>query len=155
MRVEKLMTKGCASVQPDATLNEAAHLMWKHDCGALPVVDDKKAVVGIVTDRDICMCAYHEGRSLKDLRVESAMSHQVVSCTPQDDVDDVQRKMSEVQIRRMPVVDERGRLDGILTLAQMARAGQEGRARAGVSQRAVGQTLAAICRKTEGPRAEA
>lgn len=152
MKVQKIMTEACACVRPTTTLNDAACLMWEHDCGSLPVVDDSRRVVGMVTDRDICMAAYHQGKNLKELRAEDAMARDVLSCGPEDEVSDAQRVMSEAQIRRMPVVDGEGRLRGILCLAQIARASANGGSRA-ISTGGVGETLAAICEPGAGKSA--
>ena len=152
MKIEELMTKECVAVKPTSDLNDAAHQMWTHDCGALPVVDDDQRVVGMLTDRDICMCAYHQGKGLKDLAVEDAMSRKVVTCSLEDEATAAQEIMRHAQIRRLPVTDSEGHLKGILTLAQIARAGGDGKAK-GISKAQVGETLAAISRPLEAPRA--
>lgn len=138
------MTKDCVAVQPPTSLRDAAGLMWKHDCGALPVLDGPEgAVVGIVTDRDACLSAYRAGKGLGELCVTDAMTDEVVACRPEDDVDTAQRAMSKARIRRLPVVDRDGKLCGILSLAEFARAADGGAG--SPSQADVGATLAAIC----------
>jgi len=154
MKIKELMTRDCITAKPDMTLNDAAHLLWKHDCGSLPVVDEQRNVVGMVTDRDICMCAYHKGSSLKQLNVADAMSKQVLTCAEDDEISTAERAMSEAQVRRIPVVDREGRLRGLLCLAKIARASSDGNGGKEISKKKVGETLAAICQPTAGARAE-
>jgi len=76
MKAEKIMTREVASCRPDDTLNDAARIMWERDCGFVPVTaeDSGGRVVGIVTDRDLCMAAYTRGQRLADIRVGEVMS---------------------------------------------------------------------------------
>ena len=87
MNVETLMSRQPKSVLPTDSMNHAAQLMWDHDVGSVPVVDDERRVIGMLTDRDICMAAYTQGRPLRDLPVEVAMARQVISCRSDDDID--------------------------------------------------------------------
>lgn len=154
MKVQELMTEDVQVCHPSGTLEGAAQLMMEHDCGAIPVVrEGSRRVVGMLTDRDICMSAYRQGRSLKEIRVEDAMSRDVRTCAPGDDHASAEKTMRDAQVRRIPVVED-GELRGILTFAQIARAAGDGRG-AGISQDEVGSTLAAIVQPTEGPRADA
>ena len=84
MRIEQLMTKSPKSCQPSDTLSEAAQMMRDHDCGCLPVTagDGSQRVVGMITDRDICMAAQFQGRPLRELRVRDAMATDVWACNP-------------------------------------------------------------------------
>lgn len=102
------------------SLNQAAQIMWELDCGALPVVDGGGGVIGMITDRDICMAGYTRGQPLGAMRVESAMSHVVHACSPEDTLGHAARLMAERQVRRLPVI-ENGKLVGVLTLADIAR----------------------------------
>jgi len=85
MKVRDLMAYEVAACRPTDSLNIAAHLMWEYDCGCVPVVDRENVVVGIVTDRDICMGAYTQGRSLHVISVQEVMGRPVISCEPDDD----------------------------------------------------------------------
>jgi CBS domain-containing protein len=126
------------------TLNCAARLMWENDCGVLPVVGDDGRLAGVVTDRDICMSAYTQGKPLSEIPVSSAMARQVFSCHPQDSLAAAEHWMSKVQIRRMPVIDDDNRPVGVLSLNDMARSVATTRTTDGLDQEVV-QTLAAIC----------
>lgn len=149
MRVEQIMTKQVSCCSPDQTLAQAAQLMWDHDCGSLPVCTGNGAsrVVGVITDRDICMSALFKGKPLHELRVSDAMSRQLHTCRPEDSLADVEKKMREAQIRRLPVVDEQGALVGMISLADLAReaAREDTAPQKEITEMEVGDTLAAIC----------
>jgi CBS domain-containing protein len=159
MTIEPLMTRHVHYCRPDHTLDHAAAQMWDHDCGCVPVcVDDgEPRVIGMLTDRDICMAALFQGRPLRELKVADAMSRDIHVCEVDDRPEDVEVKMREIKIRRLPVTDEAGGLVGIVSLADLARAAHGRAAPSGadsVSERTVGHTLAAICEPGE-PRPSA
>jgi CBS domain-containing protein len=114
------LMKPVRSCRPGDMLNEAARLMWELDCGAVPVVNEAEHLVGIITDRDICMAAYTRGQPLAALSVENAMSRHVSAVSPKDSLESITVLMRQKQIRRIPVVDN-GRLVGIVTLADIAQ----------------------------------
>ena len=140
MKVSGLIQHGVTSCTSFDSLERAAQLMWDHDIGCLPVIDDQGHVVGIITDRDICMAAYTQGAPLWAIPVTTAMAKHVFSCTDSDDVDVVERTMSEYKIRRMPVIDDHGHPIGIISLNDIARAASLGKLPASD----VASTLAAI-----------
>jgi CBS-domain-containing membrane protein len=148
MRVQDLMTQQVYSCEPEDALERAAQLMWDHDCGCLPVCigsDDGRHAVGIITDRDVCMCTLHQGKSLAELRVRDAMATRVLSCRPSDALGQAEKIMRQGQIRRLPVLDEQGVLRGMISLADLAReAARESPDRA-LTRTEIGETLAAIC----------
>jgi CBS domain-containing protein len=123
--------------------------MWDNDCGCLPVVggNGSTEVVGMITDRDICMCGLFEGRPLGDLKVVTAMSRGVLRCRASDPVENAERIMREARVRRLPVIDDTGMLVGMITLADLAREAARERAAEApeVTDSQVEHTLAAIC----------
>ena len=119
--VRTLMSVNVRSCTPGDSLNRAAQLMWDGDCGCVPVVDDSGRVVGLITDRDICMASYTQGKSLAELPVEGFMSKQVHGCGPDESVGDALGLMTEHRLRRLPVQDVSGKLIGMLSLADVAR----------------------------------
>lgn len=123
MRVEKIMSHQAVTCSPHNTLEQAANLMWNSDCGCLPVTtgDGERHVAGIITDRDICMAALFQGKALRELRVADAMAKNVSTCRAGDDIEEVEAKMQNEQIRRLPVVDEDGAVIGIVSMADLAR----------------------------------
>jgi CBS domain-containing protein len=146
MKVESFMTQGVHVVRPQDNLAAAAKAMWEGDCGALPVVDGER-VVAMLTDRDVCMAAYMQGRRLTEIPVSVAMSKRLVTCQPEDAVDVAEERMRQHQVRRLPVVDGGQRLLGILSLNDIALVAAEESTR-GQRERVeeVGTTLAAISR---------
>lgn len=154
MRIDAVMSRDVGHCRPDDTLDQAARLMWDRDCGCVPVCTGNGAarVVGMLTDRDICMAALFTGKPLGELRVYEAMSRDVRGCGPRDRATQVERAMRERQIRRVPVVDEEGGLIGIVSLADIARASGAPREAAAVSDAEIAGTLAAICRPRGAPR---
>jgi CBS-domain-containing membrane protein len=115
------MTRTVRACAIHDTLNAAARIMWDHDCGCAPVVDAHGRLAGIVTDRDVCMAAYTQGVPLAAVPVERAMSARVISCARGDDLDTAHRLMRTHLIHRLPVVDTRGHLLGILSLSDLVR----------------------------------
>jgi len=140
MKVAELMVEEVTACSPDDALNRAAQIMWENDCGCVPVVDRAARLIAMLTDRDICMAAYTRGGTLKDLRVSAAMSSELFACKPDDDLLDAQKMMRERQVRRIPVSDDTGRLVGILSLNDVARA----IARKAVTKTAAADTLVRI-----------
>jgi CBS domain-containing protein len=147
--VSELMMSAPQTCRPTDTLNRAAELMWEHDCGCLPVVDDERRLVGMITDRDACMAAYTQGRRLEDMPVRSAMSGDVRSCHADDSLATAEHAMQQHQVRRLPVVDAERRVVGILSLNDIAVAAavEQGRGREAISRDEVATTLGAICKR--------
>lgn len=122
MRVRDIWSAPVHRVTPQDSLEHAARMMWDHDCGALPVVDQHGRLGAMITDRDVCMGAFTRGARLADLRVGDSMSRAVVSCAAEDDVVHATRLMRQHRIRRLPVIDQKGQLVGVLSLTDLARA---------------------------------
>jgi len=151
MIVEKLMTRFVATCRPEDSLQTAAQRMWDYDCGALPVVGPNAEVLGIVTDRDVCMSALMHGLPLAGVPIEWAMAREVKTIRARDSVADAERLMQEFQIRRLPVVDESMRLCGIVSLNDIALASEsvQGTQSPELGAISVEHTLASISRHRE------
>jgi CBS domain-containing protein len=121
MKVGELMSRNVRTCLPTDSINDAARIMWDSDCGCVPVVRDDGKVVGMITDRDICMAAYTQGRSLMHMTVESAASKSVVTVGEDEILRRAAELMRGAQVRRLPVVDGAGKLVGLLSLADFAR----------------------------------
>jgi CBS domain-containing protein len=150
MAVEALMTRQVASCNLDDTLEQAARIMWDHDCGWLPVcapgASERRRVVGVITDRDICMSALFKGKPLAMLRVADVMSKEVLACRASDTVKQAHELMRRGRVRRAPVLDAEGHLSGAIALADLVRQAIEStRQGRTTAQLEVGYTLAAIC----------
>ena len=137
MRVQEVMTRDPACVTPGATIREAAQLMQRENVGIIPVVDEKgtKRLVGVVTDRDIAIRVVAQGRD-GGARVSEIMStSHLATCSPNDNVDDAMEAMASEQLRRIPIIDDRGSLVGIVAQADIVRKAKDsGRAERTVEQ---------------------
>ena len=118
MKVKDVMTKSVAYVNPAATISETAQLMQQHNVGSIPVCD-QSGVVGIVTDRDIVVRSIAHGKNPQQTKVTDIMTTGVATVTPDMEMNDVAKKMSSSQIRRVPVV-ENNTLIGIVALGDVA-----------------------------------
>jgi len=145
MLVESLMTRDVEAARTESTLAEAAAVMWRRDCGIVPVTDEGGRVVGVVTDRDICMALSMRGQRAAEVRVSEVMARGVETCTPVDDVREALEAMARRQVRRLPVVDSRGRLVGVLSLNDVIRRTRKGKGGKRVSRRAALAALRAVC----------
>lgn len=120
MNVDQIMSRRVYTCSSADSLNTAAGMMWEHDCGAVPVVSETGELVGIITDRDICMAAYTQGTALQAIPVATAMAHEVYSCKASDTIEVAEQLMRTHQIRRLPVVDGGKRLVGFVSLNDLA-----------------------------------
>jgi len=118
----EVMTQEPACCEPGESITRAAEMMKQEDVGSLPVVDSRedKKLVGIVTDRDLVVKVLAGGGNVERATVRDAMTSNPTSCRETDEVDKAVQLMSERQVRRMPIVDERGRLRGIIAQADVA-----------------------------------
>jgi CBS domain-containing protein len=148
MKVQDLMTKSPACATPDQTLRDAATIMKQHDCGSLPVLDAKGRLIGVVTDRDMVVRAIATGRG-SDTTVRDVMTKDPACCASDDDVELVQRIMSEKQVRRVPVVDKDGKTVGIVSQADLARAAD---GRGAVSERDLANVVESVSKEAIGTR---
>lgn len=128
MQVRDVMTKNPSCVTPVATIREAARVMQRENVGIIPVVEESESrrLLGVVTDRDIAIRVVAEGRDGGTRVSEVMSSSRIKTCTPDDSVDDAMSAMADEQIRRIPIVDERGALVGILAQADIVRKTQDG-----------------------------
>jgi len=148
MKIQEIMQREVKACSLDDTLNTAARLMWDSDCGCVPVIatDGNGEIVGMISDRDICMAAYTQGKCLNDIPVAVAMARSVLSCKPNDDLALAEAMMREARIHRIPVVDDAGAVVGIVSLTDIARKALslgDGKVALG-TQAEIARTLAAI-----------
>jgi CBS-domain-containing membrane protein len=136
------MSRPAVICPASCSLNEAARLMWEFDCGVIPVVDDEGRIAGMVTDRDICMAAYTQGRLLAEIPVTVAMARHVVACYEHDAVESVERLMQDHQVRRIPVLDTDRRPVGVVSLNDLAR--RAARSKRHATEHEIVSTLAAV-----------
>lgn len=142
MIVKDLMRRDVRCVRLGDRLDAAARAMWEQDCGVVPVVDGNGAVVGMLTDRDVAMAAFTQGKALGDVPVTTAMARAVRTARPDDRVAAALATMASLQVRRLPVVDARGVVVGIVTANDCLRLAAA--APAALAPEAVVRALAAI-----------
>ncbi len=121
--IQEAMTSNPTTVGPTNTAAEAAQIMKSEDVGSLPIVESE-GLLGVITDRDIAIRVVAEGRG-PDTTVGEIASQDVVTVGPEQSLEDAARLMAEHQLRRLPVVEEDGRLVGILAQADIAQSGHD------------------------------
>ena len=121
MRVRDVMSRDVEHCLPSANLSEAAMVMWRHDCGIVPIVDAERRVKGVITDRDICMAVATRHQRPEEVPVAHVISGQVLTVREDADLRAALDLMKRQQIRRLPVTDERGMLIGMLSLSDLIR----------------------------------
>ncbi|HVZ72914.1 MAG TPA: CBS domain-containing protein [Polyangia bacterium] len=146
MKITDLMTADVATCAPTDSLNRAAQLMWERRCGCIPVVDAAAKVVGVVTDRDVCMSAYTQGRRLDDVAVSTAMSRPARTCPPTTTVEDAEDLMMAYGVRRLVVVDAEERALGVLSLDDVAKSGAAWDGKGEIDLERVALTLGEVSR---------
>ena len=119
MKVSDVMTRDVQTIRPDQTAREAASFMLRADAGAIPVTEGER-LLGMITDRDIAVRGVAEGHG-PDTPVRELMSNDMVCARLDDDVADAASRMSEAQVRRLPVIDDQERLCGIVSLGDLSR----------------------------------
>jgi CBS domain-containing protein len=122
--IRDVMTSNPRGVESSTPVVEAAQLMKSEDVGSLPIVEGER-LVGMVTDRDIVLRVVAEGKDVQSATVGEVASRDLVTVDPQQDLDEALRLMAQHQVRRLPVVEEDGRLVGILAQADVATAGHD------------------------------
>jgi CBS domain-containing protein len=129
VKVKDIMTTNVRKCFISDSLATAAQLMWDHDCGCVPVLNEHAQLVGMLTDRDICMAAFFQGVPISGVKVSALMSRQLFDCTSDDDLSVAEKIMRDKKVRRLPVLNEEGRLVGLLSLSDIARGADEEYAR--------------------------
>jgi len=123
MKIEQVMSREVVVCAEHDSLHRAAELMWENDCGCLPViaVNGDGTLAGMITDRDIAMAAYIQGKPLTAIQVSDVFSRNVIVCHAEDDVKQAEVLMRDHQVRRLPVVDAKHKVVGIVSLNDLVR----------------------------------
>lgn len=116
MKVKEVMTPDARAIWLTESLADAAKEMWENDCGALPIIKDRRKVVGMITDRDICMATAMRDRNPSHISVEEVMNQTVYTTELEADVEHALETMREHKVRRLPVLNAEGELEGILSM---------------------------------------
>ncbi len=149
MKVQDVMTSNPQTCGTETNLATAAMLMWEGDCGTLPVVSDSGWVVGMITDRDICMAAATKHRNASSITVGEVITGDVFSCQPEEDVCDALETMQQERVRRLPVLGEDGSLKGILSINDIVLKAEETKKHSTISYADVLSAFKGICGKRE------
>lgn len=126
MRIQDVMTRNPRSVPPETTAREAARLMRDEDVGIVPVVEGSR-LVGVVTDRDLALRIVADGRDAETAVRDVMSADRLVTCGPDEELDGAMETMASEQLRRIPIVDERGTLVGIVAQADIVRKAHDDR----------------------------
>jgi CBS domain-containing protein len=147
MKVKEIMTPNAKAIWLTESLADAAELMWKNDCGVLPVIKDGRKVIGMITDRDICMAVAIKDSKPSGVSIEEVMTGHVYSVNPEDNLDQALELMQEHKVRRLPVVNAEGELEGILSMNDVVlhATASDGAATDTTGYGNVVKTLQAIC----------
>lgn len=119
MKVDHLMNSSVQTCSPEDNLAEVVSVLWHNDCGAVPVVGDDGKMVGIITDRDICMALSTNPRPAGDVVVKEVMCSKVHSCQASDNIHEAMETMKVSRVRRLPVIDDEGKLEGMLSMSDV------------------------------------
>lgn len=122
MKVKEIMTGDAGFCYGVDSLTKAASIMWQRDCGAVPIVNAESKVIGMVTDRDICIAVASRNERASELKVGDLCDGNVLSTEPGADIKDAVKTMRKNQVRRLPVVDKDGYLRGVLSMADVLNA---------------------------------
>ncbi len=121
IRCQEIMSKNVSTAKRDATLQEVAKLLKDNDIGILPIVEDEtNKLVGLITDRDIVVRAVADGKSVTETNVGDIMTTELWTANPDDFVFKAVRIMGDKQVRRVPIIDDEGILQGIVSIADVA-----------------------------------
>ena len=121
MKVKECMCHDVCFVKPDCKVYDAARIMCENHIGCIPVCDEDKKVVGILTDRDIVLRTVACNKDSKNTPVSDIMTKNVCTCGCEEEMCDAQSTMASFQVRRVPVLDENNKMVGILTMGNLAQ----------------------------------
>lgn len=139
MKVKECMCNKVFSCTPSTTVYDAAKLMQTNHVGCIPVCDNENCMVGVITDRDLVLRCIANDKNVKETPVSDIMTTNVWTCHPEDEMTNVQSIMGNEKIRRLPVVDNTGKVIGMLSMGDLAKNDME------LGQEEVSDTLNSIC----------
>ena len=139
MKVKDCMCHEVTYLTPESTVKDCAKLMCNNHIGCIPVCDASKKIVGLVTDRDVILRTIACDKDVSNTPISDIMTCKVCCCGPDEEINEAEKKMSDEQIRRLPVVDENNQIIGIITLGDLC-------ANQNVNTEGICQTLENICK---------
>lgn len=147
MKIQDLMISEVETCMATTDLAAVSMTMWRQDCGIVPIIDDARRVVGVVTDRDICMALATRHRRAEELTAGEVMTDRLILVRPEDDVRAALEAMRTQRLRRLPVVDSEQRLRGVVSINDLVLHARPsgGRGTPGLSANDVLAALQGIC----------
>jgi CBS domain-containing protein len=147
MKVHDVMTEDVKYCGPETNLAAAAAMMWESDCGALPIVADGGKAVGVITDRDIAIALGTRNKQAAEIPVKEVMSAELFAASPDEDIHTALKLMRKEKVHRLPVINAEGKLEGILSLNDVALHAMppNGKAKPALNYEDVVSTLKAVC----------
>lgn len=145
MKVKEVMTPDAKAVWITESLADAAKEMWENDCGALPIVEDGRKVVGMITDRDICMATAIRDRTPSAIPVQEAMNRIVYAAQAEEDIEQALQTMREHKVRRLPVLNLEGELQGMVSMNDIVLKAKGNGKKPRIDHEEVLKTYQAIC----------
>ena len=147
MKVKEVMTPDAKAIWITESLADAAKSMWENDCGVLPIIKDGRRVIGMITDRDICMATAMKERNPASISVEEVMTGTVYAAAPEEDIEQALKTMRKHKVRRLPVLNLEGELEGILSMNDIVlkAKGRNGKKAPQINYADVVKTYQAIC----------
>jgi CBS domain-containing protein len=142
MHIKQIMTTTVATCRPESDLATVAKLMWDNDCGFVPVIGADGKVLGVLTDRDICIASATRRLLPEQIKAIDAMSRAVQTCLADDSVDSALAAMKQSRVRRLPVISADGALKGVVSMNDIVLAADK---RQGPAAGDIVATLASIC----------
>ena len=125
MKVQAIMTTDIGFCNLADNLTKAAEIMWQKDCGVVPIVDEDRKVVGMITDRDICIATATRNQTPSDIAAQEMINGEVICCAADDKIETALKKMKKNQLKRLPITDANGELVGILSIADVLSCGRK------------------------------
>lgn len=116
MKVKDVMMRTPANCEGATNLGAAVEILWNRNCGILPITNSQGKVIGVVTDRDLCIALGTRNRLPSEVTVAQVVSGKVFTCKPDDDIRDALNTIGREKVRRLPVVNDSGQLEGILSM---------------------------------------
>jgi CBS domain-containing protein len=153
MKVKDVMTRDVQVCTPDMNLAAAAMIMWENDCGCVPVMNpDDCRVIGVITDRDICIGVASKGRKASDITVTEVFSGNLYACNSEDNIRDALKLMRAEKVRRLPVISANGTLEGIVSMNDIVLHAEDARGKkmSELSYEDVSLTMKEICDHRRG-----
>lgn len=127
MKVKDVMTPSAVCCSTETNVGAAVELLWVNNCGMLPVVGNDRRIQGVVTDRDITIAMGTRNRLPGELTVGEIATTNVVTCKPEDEIHEALQTMAEKRVRRLPVVNNEGMPEGILSIEDIITHGDLGK----------------------------